>query len=114
LAGSAFGAGVSFDYKTQGADWPAQSKKAGNEKWQCDEDQQSPIDLKTTMKKMEIPNDIRRYQYGNFFNRKREWVSDNTVKFSENAAGGAEPGMYFESSYAKNNLKHPTGEFEVA
>ena len=63
---------------------------------------------------MPIPNDIRRYQYGNFFNRAREWVSDNTVKFSENSKGTAEPGMYFQSSYAKNNLNHPTGEFEVA
>jgi hypothetical protein len=41
-------------------------------------------------------------------------VSDNTVKFSENNAGGAEPGMYFQSNYAKTALKHPTGELEVA
>jgi carbonic anhydrase len=65
------------------------------------------------MKKMEIANDIRKCQYGNFFNSKRFWVGDTTVKFSENTQGKAEPGMFFNSAYAKKYLGVKSGEFEV-
>jgi carbonic anhydrase len=113
LAGSASAAGASFNYYKQGGDWAKLSDKAGNEKWQCDEDQQSPIDLRNDFKKVEIANDIRRYQYGNFFNRPREWVgSDTTVKIYENKEKTVEPGMYFQSHYAKEVLK-ASPEYEV-
>jgi hypothetical protein len=64
LAGSAYAAGgASFNYFKQGADWGTLSKKANTKNWQCDEDQQSPIDLTAgaSMKKVQVPNDIRRY-----------------------------------------------------
>lgn len=62
---------------------------------------------------MEIPNDVRKHQYGNFFNRPREWVgSDTTVKIYENAKKTIEPGMFFRSHYAKDVLK-AAPEYEV-
>jgi hypothetical protein len=85
LAGTVSAAGAAFDYFKQGKDWGTLSTKKGNEAWMCNQDQQSPIDLKNNFKKVEIENDVRKYQYGNFFNRPREWVgSDTTVKLYEN------------------------------
>jgi carbonic anhydrase len=60
-----------------------------------------------------IEHDITKSAYGNFYNRKRDWVgSDTTVKIYQAESHKQTKGMYFKSDYGFKVLGAP-GEFEV-